>query len=482
MVDEIKSSLKNLPLTNWIANQYGSALKDCVILHINHTLKDVFAINDILVNKIGCELFFIGVPYAMNKYPFPVGYYSLYSIRDGVDYLPYLNGKRLNDCSVERDMMSTLRVQIEYTLQKHILPKLGNKKFLVIQDGGYTTLLGGYKNVPDPFCKIKNLIGMIEQTQSGTNLFLRKEKSKPLNYPVLTISRSEIKTRYESQFVAQRVFEELNDLFYRLGEFVRFKTVVVGGYGVIGRQLAFYLKGIDVEVIVYELDDRVRRLARKEGFSSVDKITSELINESFCYVGCTGERSFAIESFKEFLLSRKKIYYLASGSSKRIEFLPIIQFFEGNQDDLEKKEIIKKYPFLIEVNSIKVRRNSSGLEYHCVYRNKRKTLYLLAEGMPVNFYNQDSESIPERAIDPVQALILLSACKLVFYSGKLKEGINYVGTEHIDKFLGINEEELMQAWSKKNGIDFVTENIFGKFLQHPLRGLLMNRRKKHEGA
>jgi hypothetical protein len=464
--EEISASMKNLILTQKIARENEGILKDTIILHINHIFADILAFNKILTDTLGAEVFYVSIPYN-NNYAQNLSYYYLRAERKGICFSNILNNKPMNNSKLFNDLMDVMIYNVAYTMLK-INPLLENKKLIIVQDGGYTSAVDGFNSSQDSFANVNNLIGMVEQTRAGTRMIQVKNSQTKLTYPVLTIARSKIKIRMESAFVAQRVFEELNSLFYSLGLFLRYKTVIVGGFGIIGRQLAFYLRSIDIEVLIYDKDETVLRLARKEGFYTIAKIEPQHLTESFCYVGCTGTKSFTIRELNMLLQSGKAEFYLASGSSKRSEFLELIYFFESDDHDVEKTTLIKRYPFLTDISDIKIEGTNEGFVYRFNYKMREIKIFLLAEGFPVNMYSPNSISIPDRAIDPTQALMLESIIALK--KNRLTPGLHYVGVKENEHM--VNEKKLLSEWCRLNDLNIITNNPFNVFREHPLEDLL----------
>lgn len=469
--EAVRRALENLPVTRDQANQYTGILSDCVVLHVNHPLDDVYAFNEILTNVLGAKLYFIGVPYS-NKFLRNPEYYQAYSIRRGLRFETYLNGTHEETLDSD-DLVELLKGQIMYILEKEILQQHPEKKIIILQDGGYTAHL---KNLgsSDYMSELPNLIGMVEQTQSGSQLFKKKFSEIEAKYPVISISRSSIKTRFESTFIAQRVFEELNSLFNKRGDFLRFKTVIVGGYGVIGRQLARYLRSIDMEVIVFDKDATILRLARKEGFFAIDKLTSEEISEAYCYIGCTGTNSFGTRDFEQFLRSDKESFFLVSGSSKRTEFLSLIYLFERPESDVERQRVIAASPLLSQISNINVETDQSGLIYNFEYRGRSRKIYLLAEGFPINMFDPDSESLPDRVVDPIQTLLIIALATLKKSHEQLTDGLHFLGREELGH--EINEDAILRKWAYMNQIHIPSDNILRFFPEHPLQELLTARK------
>lgn len=474
-IRDIIRSQNSLVLTQKIANNHKGLLKDTIILHINHTFNDVFAFNEILTKTLGAELYFISIPYN-NTLATNVDYFYLKSIRKGVEFLGYLDNNLATPLIKKSDLVQYVVEAIAYVML-HIKDKLGNKKLVVMQDGGYTVSMDDPRKKTDFFGNLPNFVGMIEQTQSGVDLFKWSNSIYPLKYPVVTIARSHTKVRMESEFIAQRIFEELNYLIYAFGEFVRFKTVIVGGYGIIGRKLSHYLRANHVEVWVYDIDPVMRRLAKREGYTTLNHIHTQDLIESFCYIGATGKQSFGIAELEKFLRSKKSTYVLASGSSKRTEFLELIYFFELGSSKEYRQELLDKHPILREIKNIEIDVESFGFVYKFTYKNAERKLYLLAEGFPVNMFDKECDSVPDRAIDPIQCLMMESLFSLVM--GKITNpGIHYISHDDFNKISGINEEDLLREWCKLNGINLISESPYTLFPQHPLEQYLT--KKKYE--
>ena len=449
----------NLPVTEYIIKNNRSILKKLTIIRIDHLLNDVLDSNELLI-KQGCQLIYIAVPYGEKRINPRSNYPYIHFTRENSRLMAYLNGKPLLKGQEFLSIQDAIATVTKYVF-KTLLPKLPeNREILVIQDGGYLSFVN-QKIIPH------NFIGVTEQTQSGINAFERLNAKTPLTYPVITIARSKIKTQFEPEFIAQRVGEELNYMFYSIGEFLRYKTVVLAGYGIIGRQVAHFLRQLSIEVIIIDIHPQLRRLAEREGFRSLYPITPEIIDKSFCYLGCTGKDSFNIDSLYQFLKSTKNIYYVASGSSKQLEFESVIKFFNEYDHSLNKYR--KSHPDLKKISFVATEQTDLGTQYTIKYEGEVKKLILLADGTPINF-RKDSESVPDKAIDPVISELILGGISLK--SKPYKPGIHYIGNPKTDKKLAISENFLINKWCELNNIDILSDDILSQFSYHPLRNLL----------
>jgi S-adenosylhomocysteine hydrolase len=342
-------------------------------------------------------------------------------------------------------------------------------KILIVEDGGYHFEI--LENVV-PKCDGKVLLGSIEQTESGSKAAKRFLASTSNHkHPVLSVARSKIKIRFENQFIALRVAEELSLLLYEINDFLSFKDVVIIGYGIIGRALAFLLRKYQCNVKIIEIHENIRGLAKSENFTVIQDVASDLFETVPVIIGATGTPSFTLEDFSQFLNSSADTLLLVSASSKRIEFSTVINYFEGTIEDRER--VHTELPIFKRVRNLRILRRKHGVEYKfsCGKRNYR--IVLLAEGYPVNFYRYGSESLPAKIVDLVNAEILT----LVHYINKnhqtLDNRLYLLGKENLAN-LNLQEIELFRLWLSKNNISnhIKPEHIWDIFPPHPCEDIL----------
>jgi S-adenosylhomocysteine hydrolase len=466
MDDNINLAQNNLTTCNYFAEKFRKELSNCIILHINHELVNVFALNNIIHNLTNVELVFIAVPYSENSYVPKTDYTIISSRRIQGKYRSYKNEEEIKGIPKSADFVKNLQNQIEYVLNTIIRPKLKKKKLIILQDGGYTATFN-----KDILSELHNFVGLVEQTQSGTVLLQKDYQRNSYRYPVITISRSYLKTYFEPVFIAQRIMEETNIILYRTGNFLRYKRIALAGYGVIGRQLALQYRNNNTDVIVIEKSPTIRALSKKEGFKTYSQLSNNIINNTYLYIGVTGYQSFTVKSLTEFIKSEKSEYYLVSGSSKKVEFQEIIDIFETGG-----KNNFKKVPVLAELKNIKIIHKDIGTEYQFYYKDNKKKLILFAGGVPINFFNSYKISLPTKAIDPIFTLLLLSLIKIKQNRNNLKNKIYFLGSKEGNRLLNINEEEVIKIWYKKNNVDFSRKNLFQMMNPHPLNDFLTRKR------
>jgi S-adenosylhomocysteine hydrolase len=465
---DIELSKFSLPLTKLVTLQHKNILNNFVVLHINHALSDVYALNDLMIDYLGAKVFFITTPYN-NTYYFDKKYDYLFIKRQGNYFRSYLNDKPIRLTNDASDMITVMHMAIKYGLE-YIRKKYSDKNIIVLQDGGYSAAKSDLFSKHDPFNKLDKLFGMVEQTQGGSRLFKEKFKIDKASYPVLSISRSFIKMRVENHFIAQRIVEEVNRALYKLGYFLNFKSIILAGYGIIGRQLAQYLASNNTKVTILENNPGIRELAAKEGYKTIEKIGTEHFERTFCLIGVTGKCVFGLNELACFAESKSKYYFLASGSSKRNEFIELIEFFENSRSYKSDPGI----HILKEISHKKVFKKKNGiLEYSFEYNGVRKTIIILAEGFPINLYDNEIQSVPDRAIDPIQALLITSVIKLSQFRTQLKNGLWQISDPDIIKRIQINETDLLSEWFYLNDISAYGREPFKYFKPHPLEKTLI---------
>lgn len=460
---DIKSELMPV-LSKTIREINRLAFKDVVILHINHCLEDVFIFNQLLAS-IAYDLIFVTVPYGSQQVSTSVPYPVYHAFDKQGEFELYQNEEPLEQIS--SDFNNAMDILISRALKGEIARYVSEgKKILIIEDGGYHyNILHGLDTNE---LKLKQaVIGVVEQTTSGVIRCANSFRTTGASYPMLTAARSNVKIRYEAYFIGRRVVDELNYLLYEFNDFLSFHNVAVIGYGIIGRNVAACLNGMNCQISVIDIDKETSSLAMKEGYSVYDTLPVDFFEGTTIIIGSSGESSFTYLTLYNFLESGSSKMYLASASSKRIEFSKLIGFFEGSYET--RKNIIKLYPDFEKINDIQIEYNKIGLAYHFNYCNKNKSIILVARGFPVNFYRPGSISLTYTMIDPVYAEMVLLAQHLVLYSSELKKELYLLGSSNIPYF-NINEEEVISTWIESNKLSAIKKNadVWSNFRVHPL--------------
>ena len=272
------------------------------------------------------------------------------------------------------------------------------KKLLIIEDGGYH--FEALPRVKRLFPEVEDrIIGVVEQTTSGTRRSMSKQGYR-YAYPCASVARSDIKMHVESIFIGQRIVEELGLMLYAADTFYSFHSVLLVGYGIVGRSCRMALEGRFCRLEAYDTDPRVLQIAKDDGLQVYFHPSPEMFSQDTIVIGCVGGPSFGEDLFRAFLEGQGTNLYLASGSSKDVEFSYFLRYLAG------KETAIPGLALEIQETA----------EWHSCYRFRyggaEKAVYLMAEGKPVNFYREGVISLTYRVIDLVFTEMLQMALYL----------------------------------------------------------------------
>jgi hypothetical protein len=410
-----------MPVTEHLAASLPKrALSGLVVLHVNHWLTDVLHFNEVLI-RLGVKLVFVpvlyNVPHPLPKLPYPT------VIPDSMLHskAPTFEGRM--EASIDR-AFDMIGAELSSTI--------------VLEDGGYhySSLLKRLEGHSNRRTIIP--IGSVEQTLAGTRkakAFLGSAVKRGLSYPVISIARSHLKMRYESQFVAARVVEELSLLLGTMGDFLSHRRVLVLGFGVLGRSVAHKLRSYNCNVVVIDTNPAIRRAAASEDFRTGSQVAASHAAQVTIVIGVTGLDSFGIADLTALVDGGCSTAYLASASSQDIEFSRLsLGATEEGLDSLSGQG---------------GRRGLGGLGMS--YAHGACRVVLLADGFPINFFREGSESVAERVIDPINAELLAAALWLSKERHNLESRAYLFGREGA---VGINSDveiRLMNEWLHANG-------------------------------
>lgn len=421
-------------LVNYTQGTFGAACRDTVVLHVNHCMDNSFYFSQIL-NRLFLRAVFVGVPY------------NDMSIGNEWDFIRYY-GKRRRDVyelwheeecfsSGLTDFMEAAGALIERALTESILPYLKvGKRLLILEDGGYH--YPALRQFLDEHPQWRSQIcGCVEQTASGTVRCREFGRKYGYAYPCVSVSRSDIKMNIEARFIGHRVVEELAGFLYTANAFLDFHYVLLLGYGIVGRQIAMDLRSRRCKIRVYEQDALVRGTAEEEGYETVE-ISRELFRRDTIVIGNTGAASFTREMLAAFFSGEGERLYLASSSSQDKEFKVFLNMVRGNEP--------------LPESAVLTERRDEEFYSRYVYRchGREKKVYLIAEGLPVNFYRRGGVSLTYSVIELIFAEMLSAGLALIS-QGQWENRLWLLG-EGKEAPCFFSEEELIRLWFEGYGL------------------------------
>lgn len=137
------------------------------------------------------------------------------------------------------------------TAQEHhenLLKVLDHRPRLVIDDGGELSVsihTERQQLIPD-------MIGACEETTTGVHRYRAMEKDGLLKYPVIAVNDTRTKYLFDSQHGTGQ--SALEGVMRATNMLIAGKTVVVGGFGWVGRGIAMRARGLGAKVVVTEVE------------------------------------------------------------------------------------------------------------------------------------------------------------------------------------------------------------------------------------
>ena len=177
---------------------------------------------------------------------------------------------------------------------------------------------------------VKNIIGVSEETTTGVHRLMQMEKDGHLLFPAYNVNDSVTKSKFDNIYGCR---ESLVDGLKRaLDVMVAGKTVMICGYGDVGRGCAQSMRGYGARVLVTEIDPICALQAAMEGFEVTT--VEEALNEAHIFVTATGNRDVIIKRHMYGMRDQAIICNIGHFDNE-------IQVNPLNEDILVKKEVIK---------------------------------------------------------------------------------------------------------------------------------------------
>ncbi|KAJ5069591.1 adenosylhomocysteinase [Anaeramoeba ignava] len=198
--------------------------------------------------------------------------------------LDFGDGKGPN-CIVDDGGDATLLIHQGYLFEeKEIAPdpsKGKNREEKAI----FTVLLEIYEKDPKYWHKIVDEVyGCSEETTTGVHRLEQMEKKKTLLFPAIDVNNSVTKSKFDNTYGCRH---SLPDGIMRATDvMIGGKTVVIAGYGDVGKGCAEAMRGQGARVVVTEIDPICALQAAMDGFE-VRKMNS-LVKTADIFVTCTG--------------------------------------------------------------------------------------------------------------------------------------------------------------------------------------------------
>ncbi|TGM02214.1 hypothetical protein [Leptospira jelokensis] len=304
-----------------------------------------------------------------------------------------------------------------------------NEKMILIEDGGYVAPIlneraldgvsfgdvlaefwveGKFSPLKDKkFSEILNshIVGTVEHTRNGYDRLAKvKNERGSLFLPAYSIAISKEKTLEESKEVARSIINAIENTLHGIGKVLSKRNVLIlGSKGNIGGFLKKYLVGGSLHeshLDVLEVDRKFESDTKlqKQSFQSVSE--TEFANIDLV-IGVTGESILEPKDFESWILkSEHKQLYLASGSTKTVEFANFIQW--TNQLNLEGNSKLGGKEALISFHRILDPQTQMDLGSKILFKipelNLEKEIYLISDGSPVNFL---FFGVPTESMDPI---------------------------------------------------------------------------------
>ncbi len=232
-----------------------------------------------------------------------------------------------------------------------------------------------------------HVIGACEETTTGVHRYRAMEKDGSLKYPVIAVNDAFTKFLFDSQHGTGQ--SALEGVMRATNMLIAGKTVVIAGYGWVGRGVALRAKGLGANVVVTEVDP-VRALeAAMEGYRVMTMSEAAKIGDIF--ITATGCKSIIT---KEHFQVMKDGAILANAGHFDVE---------------------------IDIKQLREMATATRLARQNVEEFKGKDgrrLYLLAEGRLVNLAAADGH--PAEVMDMSFADQALAAEHLLKNKGKLQ--------------------------------------------------------------
>ena len=176
----------------------------------------------------------------------------------------------------------------------------------------------------------KKIIGVSEETTTGVHRLVQMEKDGHLLFPAYNVNDSVTKSKFDNVYGCR---ESLADGIKRaLDVMVAGKTILICGYGDVGRGCAQSMRGYGARVLVTEIDPICALQAAMEGFevTTIEKALSE----THVFVTTTGNKDVITKDHMYQMRDQAIVCNIGHFDNE-------IQVTALNEDSEVKREVIK---------------------------------------------------------------------------------------------------------------------------------------------
>ena len=187
------------------------------------------------------------------------------------------------------------------------------------------------KKDPSHWHKVqKKIIGVSEETTTGVHRLVQMEKDGNLLFPAYNVNDSVTKSKFDNVYGCR---ESLADGIKRaLDVMVAGKTILICGYGDVGRGCAQSMRGYGARVLVTEIDPICALQAAMEGFEVTTM--EKALSETHVFVTTTGNKDVITKDHMYQMRDQAIVCNIGHFDNE-------IQVTALNEDSEVKREVIK---------------------------------------------------------------------------------------------------------------------------------------------
>ena len=187
------------------------------------------------------------------------------------------------------------------------------------------------KKDPNHWHKVqKKIIGVSEETTTGVHRLVQMEKDGDLLFPAYNVNDSVTKSKFDNVYGCR---ESLADGIKRaLDVMVAGKTILICGYGDVGRGCAQSMRGYGARVLVTEIDPICALQAAMEGFQVTT--IQKALSETHIFVTTTGNKDVITKDHMYKMRDQAIVCNIGHFDNE-------IQVTALNQDSGVKRDVIK---------------------------------------------------------------------------------------------------------------------------------------------